>query len=203
MKKILTWNHNIGRHVACMDKWQVKKLKSKNKKLKAIQEEINMDSIESIKNLTNVLETSARLAREVMNRECIVAERAVRVGEFVTILRRELQVNSGWQLAQALTSKSVWYDILVLNKNPDWDVRQNLLVINTAIAEALRRLNTTKTTGVERDLCDIESLIHDNIYLVDKSNELLDKADEVTNGIEIFANKIIKQNEENHYGKLY
>ena len=179
-------------------KWDAVKLAGKRRKEEGFIKEKNMNDNETFKALADILEKSARKAREVMTRDCVVAERAIRVGEFVTVLRRELQTNSLKHLADSLTCKSVWHDILVINKHPGWRVDNDKKMINMAVAEARRRLDSVTSNKIEQDIADMETLHHDNSGLLAQSNGLVEKSEELMIGLEKFADKVLKQNETNH-----
>jgi len=182
-------------------RWEVFKEAKKQKKKEEIQREQTMSIHEKYMNLADALEKAALKSREVFSRSHVVTERAVRVGEFITILRRELQSSCLRYLADDLTRKNIWEDILVLSKRPGWRVGNNDIIISKAIAETLRRLDKIKTSiGIEQDLSSTENLLYESMTMLKESEDLVVKSNEVMQEFGDLVDKI--EQEEQEYNNL-
>lgn len=139
--------------------------------------------------IVSALVSAAMGAARVLERDHIIPRQVVRVGEFVTQLRRELTYSYTGRnsYCDQITNKNVWEDILQ-PKSEHTTIDGEFLVSLAASAEI--RLKETSPEEMKADLEQLRNMKNDAYDMMRKVDVFLKDADRVTEGFEKLAERM-------------
>lgn len=149
-----------------------------------LKEEAMRVKIENPDSLKEALVNAAHSTRSVMLRDHILPERVVRVGEFVTALRRELAHSSNASLTRELTDTSLWSDVLQLkyrNGSANWGKYDAEFIssLECIVDSAIEEMEESNPKMIENSLSDMSSQLSSLDVCIGRLAELNKEADKI------------------------